>query len=188
MKHCKYYRLNVSLILALVCCTGTYSATAENRFSPYVDNKGNISSPVDFRNSMVHLGSWFVPKGAASGFHDVYTEKATVNIFRKTGKFPDGATLVKELRASDAGDYSTGNGVHYATSSVKQWFVMIKDTKNRFSGNGLWGDGWGWALFKPGADSKNSAVDYKKDCLSCHVPAKDKDWIYTEAYPILTEQ
>ena len=137
---------------------------------------------------MVHLGSWFVPEGGASGFHDVYTEKESVLAFRKTGKFPDGATLVKELRASNAGDYSTGPGVSHSTATIKQWFVMIKDTNNRFTDNPLWGNGWGWALFKTDSLDKNSAADYKVDCLGCHVPAKDKDWIYTEAYPILTEK
>jgi hypothetical protein len=188
MKHNKSYRLGESVLLALVCSASTFLTIADEHFSPYVDSTGNISSPVDFRASMVHLGSWFVPEGTASGFHDVYTEKATVDAYRKTGKFPDGATLVKELRASKAGNYSTGKGVHHATENVKQWFVMIKDSKNRFSENRLWGDGWGWALFKPGTDSKNAASDYKVDCLGCHVPAKDKDWIYTEAYPTLTTQ
>ncbi|MBN4063288.1 cytochrome P460 family protein [Cardiobacterium sp. AH-315-I02] len=185
MKHFKSYRLGESLLLALVCSASTFFAVADERFSPYVDSNGNISSPEDFRGNMVHLGSWFVPEGAASGFHDVYTEKSTVDTFRKTGKFPDGATLVKELRASKSGDYSTGAGVHHATASVKQWFVMVKDTQNRFIKNPLWGDGWGWALFKPDEASKNVAADYKKDCLGCHIPAKDKDWIYTEAYPTL---
>ena len=69
---------------------------ADNSFSPYVDEKGNISLPDNFRTTMAHLGSWFVPEGDASGFHDVYTEKATIEAYRKTGKFPDGATLVKE--------------------------------------------------------------------------------------------
>lgn len=32
-------------------------------FSPYVDKSGNISLPEDFRISMIHLGSWFVPEG-----------------------------------------------------------------------------------------------------------------------------
>ena len=68
-----------------------------------------------FRTSMVHLGSWFVPEGDASGFHDVYTEKETVEAFRKTGKFPDGATLVKELRASNSGTYTTGPTEAYPT-------------------------------------------------------------------------
>lgn len=164
------------------------SHAEKDSFSPYVDESGNISSPQDFRSTMVHLGSWFVPDGGASGFHDVYTEKETVDVFRKTGKFPDGATLVKELRASTASDYSTGSGVSHANQNVKQWFVMIKDTDNRYSGNGLWGDGWGWALFKPGSSNKNAATDYKKDCLGCHVPAKEKDWVYTEAYPTLVSK
>ncbi len=94
MKNFKSYRLGESLLLALVCSASTFLTVADERFSPYVDNDGNISSPEDFRGNMVHLGSWFVPEGDASGFHDVYTEKTTVDAFRKTGKFPDGATLV----------------------------------------------------------------------------------------------
>ena len=160
-------------------------AIAAEKFSPYVDLKGNISFPDGFRSSMVHLGSWFVPKGDASGFHDVYTEKKTVEAYLKTGRFPDGATIVKELRASKLGNYTTGQGISHATSSIKQWFVMIKDTKGRFAGNLLWGDGWGWALYKPANKYKNISTDYKADCLGCHMPAKDKDWVYVEAYPVL---
>jgi len=163
------------------------AVAGEEGFSPYVDEKGNISFPQGFRTSMAHLGSWFVPDGGASGFHDVYTEKASIDAFRKTGKFPDGATLIKELRASEAGDYTTGKGVSHSTGMLKQWFVMIKDAKGRFSDNPLWGDGWGWALFKPDNTGKNAATNYKNDCLGCHIPAKNNDWIYIEAYPILKD-
>ena len=166
---------------------GSSMALSEEALSSYVDAKGNISFPKGFRTSMVHLGSWFVPSGGASGFHDVYTEKATVDAYRSTGKFPDGAVLVKELRASIAGDYTTGQGVHHSTDGLKQWFVMVKDSQNRFGDNPLWGDGWGWALFKPDNPAKNVATDYKTDCLGCHIPAKANDWIYTEAYPILAQ-
>lgn len=182
----KVYTGILSLLLFCAYCT---TALAQDKiFSPYVDNKGNIEFPDNFRTSMVHLGSWFVPDGGASGFHGVYTEKKNIDVFRKMGKFPDGATLVKELRASRSADYSTGVDVKHATETVKQWFVMVKDANNRFSDNPLWGDGWGWALFKTDNLAKNSASDYKKDCLGCHVPAKDKDWVYTEAYPILFEK
>jgi hypothetical protein len=81
---------------------------------------------------------------------------------------------------------TTGQSVSYATSELKQWFVMIKDSKNRFAGNPLWGEGWGWALYKPGDPSKNVATNFQTDCLGCHVPAKDRDWVYTEAYPTLS--
>jgi hypothetical protein len=65
---------------------------------------------------------------------------------------------------------------------------MVKDTQARFSDNALWGDGWGWALFKPDDKANNLASNYKVDCLGCHVPAKDTDWVYTSAYPTLTAE
>ena len=177
-----------SLLLAPVLfALGSSVAFSQDNFSPYVDAEGAISFPNDFRTSMAHLGSWFVPSGGASGFHDVYTEKESLKYYQDHGKFPDGAVLVKELRASKFGDYTTGAGVHHSTDGLKQWFVMIKDSQNRFSDNPLWGDGWGWALFKPDQPEVNVATDYKVDCLACHIPAKQSDWIYTEAYPILTD-
>lgn len=181
-----YYKFSIPAIFtAILSLVQLSPAIAGDNFSPYVDTKGNINFPHDFRTSMVHLGSWFVPKGEASGFHDVYTEKETVQIYQKTGKFPDGATIVKELRTSKAGNYTTGQNVSHATGNIKQWFVMIKDTKGRFSGSPLWGDGWGWALYKPENKAKNVSTSYKKDCLGCHVPAKANDWVYVEAYPTL---
>lgn len=70
---------------------------------------------------------------------------------------------------------------------VEGWFVMVKDTKGRFGSNPLWGDGWGWALFN--ADRPNIPVtrNYKTECVGCHVPARDDDWIYLSGYPVLTD-
>ena len=180
------YRLSVALSALLVVASGVSVGQADEGFSPYVDKDGNISFPAGFRSSMVNLGSWFVPEGGASGFHDVYTERESMQSYRKNGVFPDGATLVKELRASNTGNYTTGKDVSHSTGELKQWFVMIKGSQGRFADNPLWGDGWGWALFKPDARETNAAADYKVDCLGCHVPAKDNDWVYIEAYPTLT--
>ena len=158
---------------------------SKGALSSTLDVNEEITLPSDFRASMVHIGSWFVPTGDASGFHDVYADSEAVTYYRNTGAFPDGATLVKELRSASTGNYSTGAGIAFANNQVKQWFVMVKDSKNRFAGSGIWGEGWGWALFKPDDKTKNLATDYKADCLGCHVPAKNKDWVYTEAYPTL---
>jgi hypothetical protein len=179
--------LTLLFMFAVFSAGNALMAYGEEVFSPYVNTKGDIIFPEGFRTSMVHLGSWFVPSGGASGFHDVYTQKSSVTFYLSHGKFPDGAVLVKELRASESGDYTTGQGVHHSTGELKQWFVMVKDSQNRFAENPLWGDGWGWALFKPENRAKNIATNYKSDCLGCHVPAKDTDWIYTKAYPILTQ-
>ena len=144
-----------------------------------------ITLPDDFRATRVHLGSWFIPEAGASGFHDVYANAEAVEGYRKTGRFPDGSVLVKELRAHVAGNYTTGAGVAHATESVKQWFVLVKDATNRHADDPRWGEGWGWGLFKTDDPGTNVVTDYKADCLGCHVPAKANDWVYIEGYPTL---
>jgi hypothetical protein len=174
------------------------SVMAHEPFSSYVDDTGEIAFPKNFRANMVHLGSWFVPEGGASGFHDVYTEKSSIEYYQQHQIFPDGATLVKELRAASTDDYTTGKGVSHANHSIKQWFVMIKDSRGRFTDNQLWGEGWGWgwgwgwALFKPDGTkqktaTKNVATNYKTECVACHIPTRENDLIYVEAYPMLKE-
>jgi hypothetical protein len=32
---------------------------------------------------------------------------------------------------------------------------------------------------------KTTSTNYKSDCLGCHTPAKDTDWIYSQGYPTL---
>ena len=180
--------LTGGVILVCAIMMVARGVTPAETFSAHVSATGAIHLPRDFRLTMVHLGSWFVPQGEASGFHDVYTEASTAEMYRKTGQFPDGATLVKELRGAQTGNYTTGANVAYAVEAVKQWFVMIKDTQGRFPENPLWGDGWGWALFKPDEPTKNIATNYRVDCLGCHIPAKAKDWVYVEAYPTLKQR
>ena len=178
-------RKHITLFSAVITLSfiGIASLPAADGFSVYVDDLGKISLPKDFRQTMTHLGSWFVPEGDANGFHDVYADRFSVAAYRKTGRFPDGGILIKELRQSASGQYTTGANVKHATS-VKQWFVMVKDSQNRFS-TPNWGKGWGWALFKTNDTNKNISTDYKTDCLGCHAPASDRDWVYTEGYPTL---
>ncbi len=161
-------------------------AAAES-FSPYVDDKGNISIPKDFR-SWYFLGSWGVAtdeegKVGSQGFHNVYTQPETVEAFRKTGKFPDGAVLVKELLKARTDSMTTGE-ISYA-AETEGWFIMIKDTEGRFKGNKLWGRGW--SLFEAKDPTKAVTEDFKTECIPCHVPAKKDDWIYVRGYPALTD-
>lgn len=171
----------LALLMYIVACAQTVAA---EEFSPYVDVNGNIALPKDFRTTMTHLGSWFVPDGDASGFHDVYVDRSGARAYQESGEFPDGAVLVKELRAHSSGTYTTGQNVSFANATLKQWFVMIKDRGNRFPANKSWGNGWGWALFQPDKEG-NVSSDFRSDCLGCHIPAQATDWIYTEAYPTL---
>jgi Cytochrome P460 len=160
-----------------------------------VDKTGNIRKPDGYRDHYQILGTFTVfsaipmasgspsEQGGESQSHYTYASPGTAEYYRKTGKFPDGAVLVKEVFGTDHGKLTTGDA--YWASGTKQWFVMIKDEKGRYPGNPLWGNGWGWALFKSDAPDKQVATNYKKDCLGCHVPVEKTDWIYVQGYPVL---
>ncbi|BCR05371.1 hypothetical protein DESUT3_24400 [Desulfuromonas versatilis] len=62
---------------------------------------------------------------------------------------------------------------------------MVKDAKGRFPGNPPWGDGWGWALFSADDPATTVTKDYKTECIQCHLPVKENDWVYTYGYPPL---
>ena len=151
-----------------------------------VDKAGNIRKPPQYRDLYQSLGTYTVLDPKGNQMHVTYASRGTAEYYRKTGKFPDGAVLVKEVFGTEHAQLTTGDS-HWA-SGTKVWFVKIKDDKHRFPQNQLWGDGWGWALFKADAPNKQVATDYKKDCLGCHMPAKSTDWTYVQGFPVLTSK
>ena len=181
----KLFATTLVMMLFFIPVVSSISAEKPELFSPYVDSKGNITLPKDFRVKWVHLGSWAVPyqRDPGYGFHDVYTQTESVKSYKRNGKWPDGAVLVKEIRTVRWDDMATGHVVFADEES--SWFVMIKDRKGRFKGNPNWGEGWGWGLFKANDPKKNVSTDYKEDCIGCHEPAKDTDWVYIQGYPTL---
>lgn len=148
-----------------------------------VDKTGNIRKPADYRDHYESLGAWAVLDPTGNQLHVVYASPGAAEYYRKNGKFGDGTVLVKEVLKTDHAQMTTGDA--YRASAMIQWFVMIKDDKNRFANNPLWANGWGWALFKPDAPDKQVATDFKTDCKSCHVPAQSTDWVYVQGYPVL---
>jgi hypothetical protein len=151
-----------------------------------VDKDGNIRKPSDYRDRYELLGTYTVLDPKGNQMHVTYATPGTAAYYRKTGKFPDGAVLVKEIYGTDHAQLTTGDA-HWA-SGIKVWFVQIKDEKHRYPNNKLWGDGWGWFLFKADAPDKQVATDYKQDCLGCHIPAKSTDWTYIQGYPVLKSE
>lgn len=181
-------RIRIStLFLTLAALFGfqTASAQTSHKFNGYdlVDKTGNLRKPADYRDLYQLLGTYTILDPKGDQMHVTYATPGTAEYYRKTGKFPDGAVLIKEIFGTDHAQLTTGDS-HWATGT-KVWFVKIKDDKNRFPQNPLWGDGWGWFLFKADAPDKQVATDYKKDCLTCHVPAKSTDWTYVQGFPVL---
>ncbi len=167
------------------------SSAKENvaRFSPYVDDKGQIHLPPDYKTKWIHLGDWAVAKKEGQDpheLHEVYTQPGVVETYQKTGEFPDGAVLVKEVRNTKTEKLTTGH-VTWA-DEMKIWFVMVKDKTNRFPDNPIWGDGWGWALFESKDPTNNTTSNYRISCIGCHIPVESTDWVYLQGYPALNKK
>ena len=153
-----------------------------------VDNKGNLRVPADYATTYQALGTWAVANDDGPGskeMHTVYASPGAIASYRKDGHFPDGAVLVKEVFHTTTKSMTTGTVSSAGT--LAGWFVMVKDSVGRYPGNKLWGEGWGWAWFDAANPQKTTSTDYTKDCLQCHVPARESDWVYTSGYPVLTQ-
>ena len=177
--------LTVSITLCLFVVLPSVSDEPA-KFSPYVDAEGNISRPKDFATKWAHLGSVAAmnKKGEdVASVHSTYTQPESLRAYQKTGKFPDGAVIVKEIRNAAISELSTGRVA--SQDDVDVWFVMIKDTQGRFKTNSHWGDGWGWALYETKAPEKNVSQGYNKSCIGCHTPVEKSDWLHVDTYPRL---
>jgi hypothetical protein len=162
------------------------AATAAPEAASVADAKGNLHVPADYRTTYEYLGAWAVAADAGSGskeMHVVYASPGTTAAFRRTGHFPDGAILVKEVRDAATQPMTTGTVSHPA--ALKGWFVSVRDAANSHPDNPLWGDGWGWSWFDAGQPTQTTSTDYRKNCLGCHQPAKSTDWMYSSGYPSL---
>jgi hypothetical protein len=180
------FRISI-VVLTLVILAGYQQIKSQSNGSyngfDLVDKTGNIRKPSDYLDRFEALGTYTVLDPKGDQMHFTYASPGAAAYYRKNGRFADGTVLVKEVLGTDHAQMTTGDA-HWA-SGTKVWFVLIKDAKGRDPGNPLWGDGWGYALFKSDAPDEQVATDYKKDCQGCHLPAKATDWVYVQGYPVL---
>jgi hypothetical protein len=152
---------------------------------PVVNAAGALRVPANYRTAYEYLGSWSVAgddKGAKE-MHIVFASPGAIESYRGAGHFADEAVLVKEVLEATTSEMTTGTVSHPTT--LKGWFVMVRDSANTHPGNPLWGDGWGWSWFDADKPTKTTSTDYKTDCQSCHIPAQATDWIYVGGYGVL---
>jgi hypothetical protein len=152
-----------------------------------VDKTGAIQNPIDFSKSYESLGViWAVDSRAGDQMRSSFASPGAASAFAQTGTFADGTVLVRQV-VGTAQDHPASRAPN-PTSGVTEWFVMIKDSKGRYRGSQLWGNGWGWALFKSNSPSRQIVIDYRKECLGCHVTAKQDDWVFVKEHPRLKKK
>jgi hypothetical protein len=170
--------------LAIAAAAGGSGAAAAQ--SQSVEAETILQVPaVDYRKEWVQLGTFSLlpPAGGAQEIHVVYTARPNVDAYLKTGRFPDGAVLVKDIFAARTEALTAGTS-SYAGDMLSR-FVMVKDAAGKLGSGPRFGNGWGWASYDGAETKRTVTTNYKNDCLGCHVPARETDLIYVRGYPLL---
>ncbi len=188
--------LGVGLAAAVVTVLRTRPAAAQPEQSGVVyDSEGRMKLPTGFR-SWVFLGSPLTPNGLNNGkagfpeFHNVYAEKKNVDAYFKTGTFPEGTVLVKELtRVLDPvfqdGSRKEPSGRGYFNGEFNGIDLSVKDSK-RFAKT----NGWGYFTFghHPLPYEQTAGESPVTECAGCHIANVAKtDMTWVQFYPILRD-
>lgn len=159
---------------------------------PQYTEKGELKLPADFRR-WVFLGSPLTPhtlNGGNAGFpeyHNVYVQHHAFEAYRRTGQFPEGTILVKELQLTLPGQHPDGSrgeasGRGFFPAALNGIDISVKDSK-RFKDT----NGWGFFNFGHHAPpyAKTAAVQPKAACAGCH-ESNATDMVFSKFYaPIL---
>jgi hypothetical protein len=161
--------------------------------SAVFDSQGRLTLPTGYRR-WVSMGVSLTPNGLNRGeapfpeFHQVYVEERNLDGYLKTGSFPEGTVLVKELsRVLDPtfpdGSRTEPSGRGYFDGGYNGLDVMVKDSK-RFANT----NGWGFFTFGhhplPYAESAEKAP--VGQCAGCHIAnVASTDMTYVQFYPTL---
>jgi hypothetical protein len=124
-------------------------------------------------------------------FHEVYIEAQNVDAYLKTGSFPEGTVIVKELTrvlnpTFPDGSRTEPSGRGFFNGEFNGIDVTVKDSK-RFAKT----NGWGFFTFGHHAlpYAATAAESPKETCAGCHmtyVAQTDMTWV--QFYPMLLER
>ena len=127
----------------------THTASASGRYLPEYTKDGDLVLPKNWR-SWVYVGSPLTPDGlndskkAFPEYHNVYIEPGSYEIFKKTGKFPEGTILFKELQRVvkpqqfPDGSQTEPSGRGYFPGEFNGADVAVKDTKRYAQTSSTW--------------------------------------------------
>ena len=171
----------------------TNTATATRRYLPEYTKEGDLILPKNWR-SWVYVGSPLTPDGLNDNkegfpeYHNVYIEPGSYEIFKKTGEFPEGTIMFKELqRVLGPPDFPDGSlsqpsGRGYFPGAFNGADVTVKDSK-RYAQTG---SNWGYYNFNHHEPKAPTAkLRPKSECSFCHLAGAKKDETWTQFYRLL---
>jgi len=180
-----------------VVATSWFVLAAQTQQSAAVFNPdGTMQLPTGFRK-WVFVGAPLTPNALNNGkanfpeYHHVYIEQRNVDAYLKTGEFPEGTVIVKELTrvlnpAFPDGSRKEPSGRGYFNGEYNGIDVTVKDSK-RFAET----NNWGFFTFghHPLPYADKAAESSAAECAGCHianVAQTDMTWI--QFYPLLRDK
>jgi hypothetical protein len=160
---------------------------AEGGTKPSYTADGKLKRPVGHRR-WVYIGTPITPNDLNDGeaafpeFHAVYIDTDSFAHYEKTGEFPDGTTLVKELISVGSKEAPSGKG--YFMGDMHGLDVAVKDSKRFKDEPGA----WAYFNFNHKLPLKDDAVKSSAvACNKCHQDNAKTDWVFTQYYPVLRD-
>jgi hypothetical protein len=156
-------------------------ATISTESGPAYESDGRLKLPANYRewiflSSGIDM-SYSVEPGMAghSVFDNVFVEPTAYREFVRTGTWPDGTSLLLEVRSAAAKGSINKHG-KFQTGDVLGVEVHVKDTK-RFQG--------GWAFFSFKGARPAPMIPLTADCYACHQQHAAVDTTFVQFYPTL---
>lgn len=191
-----------SLTIAVDGALSRLGARSEDRADAIITRAsfgpdGSIDLPVGYRQ-WSHVGTRYKPDGIsildglplrAPEIMNAYVEPSAMAWFQKTGEWPDGSQIVKEMSSIQVGSRCNqttpicnkfiGDGIFQA--NYVGLGMMVKDSMRFPDAPG----NWGYFSFGHKLPPYNSpaAAAPKEQCQSCHVKlASDTDYVISRAH------
>lgn len=147
---------------------------------------GELVRPTGYRK-WVFVGAPVTPNDMNNGhaafpeFHNVYLDPDSYDEYVKTGRYRDGAVIVKELVSVGGKEASSGNG--YFQGEFTGLEALVKSTRYAKDEPGNWAF-FSFTAAKGKPLLKSAKAFPAENCSSCHSTAKE-DYVFSEFYPVL---
>lgn len=171
---------------------GLAQAQSSPAWGPTWTNHGELALPTDF-HEWVFLGSPLTPHALNGGnapfpeYHNVYVQREAFAEYRRSGEWPEGTIMLKELQLTTPGTNPDGSSVEvsgrgYFPGARNGIDISVKDSRRFKESNG-----WGFFNFGHHAPpyAQTASPQPIEACAGCHIANAD-NMVFSKFYkPIL---
>lgn len=161
-------------------------ANAADFAKPTFDDKGRLNRPDISYREWVYIGTPLTPndlnppEAPFPEFHNVYIHPSDFHHWKRTGKFPDGTVIIKEL--TSVGSKQAVSGAGYFMGEFTGLEATVKDS-TRFKDEPGY---WAYFTFGHSYPLADTAEAFPAAaCNGCHEASAADDFVFTQYYPVL---